>query len=269
MKRIFILLLMITGLYIIFHTAVRFDLWNAKEGNGQAPISNDTQIIQVNVGSAQTEIIPEDRSNLRAVYNGDQKLKVHDSGDSVEVSLKGSWFDWFNWGSSKRKLIIYIPKDYARDMDIQLGSGSLQFSGAKQAPMKLDHLMADIGSGKMALSNIEVSQLKQDVFDVSSGKLDIKHYQGAVTADVSSGLFNLQLDQLMDSVTMDVSSGSVHLDLPKKAGFTLQGDVSSGNISCDFPLTEKESSDKHLSGKYGSGTHKITLDVSSGNIDIY
>ncbi|WP_042460335.1 LiaG family protein [Neobacillus dielmonensis] len=285
MKRILILLLVITGLYIIVNPPIHFDLWNAKRANGQAEISTDTQTITLDVSSASTTIIPEKRSNVKAVYNGKQKLQVKDTGDAVEIHLKNNWFDWFNWGPSKSKLTIYIPANYKGDMDIELGSGSLQFFGPESAPMKLDHVTVEIGSGRMDLKNLEVNQLQQDVssgavkldtikansgtFDVSSGKLDIKHYKGAVKADVASGLFTIQMDQLTDSVTMDVSSGKVNVDLPKNADFTLESDISSGNISCDFPLSEKESSNNHLKGKHGSGKYKLNLDVSSGNIHIF
>ncbi|WP_462408664.1 LiaG family protein [Neobacillus sp. Marseille-QA0830] len=282
MKRIFVLLLVITGLYILFNRPIHLDVFNNSKANGTADITNDTQVIKLNVSSARATIIPEDRPNLRAVYNGKQKLKITDSGDTVVVSLKGSWF---NWGSAKSNLTIYIPKDYNRDLNIDLGSGSLQFSGSEKTSMTLDDVTAHIGSGKMDVSNLEVNHLKQDVssgvvkldsvvaktgtFNVTSGKLDINHYNGAVNADVTSGLFNIQLDQLTDSVTMDVSSGAVNLDLPENADFTLQSDISSGNISCDFPLTEKESGNKSVNGKHGSGKYNIKLDVASGDIDIF
>jgi len=58
------------------------------------------------------------------------------------------------------------------------------------------------------------------------------------------------------------------LDLPEDADFTLNGKISSGNISSDIPLKEKEQSDNRLRGKHGSGKFEIKADVSSGNIDI-
>ncbi|WML38311.1 DUF4097 family beta strand repeat-containing protein [Neobacillus sp. OS1-2] len=291
MKRILILLLVITGLYIVFNQAQRFDVFGAgSEGNkdGQAAISNDIQTIKVDVSSVSTTIIPEDRTNLKAVYNGKQLLKVAENGDTVEVSVRSKGFHFFDWTpfTEKSKLKIYIPQDFDRNMTIDLGSGNVNFSGqSKEKPMKLNEVTIDIGSGNMDFKNLIAKRWSQDIgsgnvkidslktetgtFDLSSGNMDIKHYIGAVEADVSSGRLNIQMDKLADSIKMDVSSGNVGLDLPDHADFTLSSDVSSGTISCDFPLTTKEVNKHSIQGKHGSGKYKIDLDVSSGNIKIH
>ncbi|MEH7335047.1 DUF4097 family beta strand repeat-containing protein [Neobacillus drentensis] len=287
MKRILFLLVVITGLYIIFNHSWKFNALTASKQDGNAAVSADTKVIKVDVSSVSTIIIPEDRDDLKAVYTGKQKLNIRENGDDVEVSLKSKWFDWFNWGpfSEKKKLKIYIPEDYNQNMEIDLGSGNVNFSGStKNKPMKLNELTVDIGSGNMNLKNLNVNKFKQDVssgnvdidslktktgsFDISSGNLDITHYTGAVEADVASGELNIQIDKLVDSIKLDLSSGEVGLDLPNNADFTLNGDVSSGNISCDLPLTSKDLNNKSIKGTHGSGKYKIDLDVSSGSIHI-
>lgn len=286
MKRILILLLIITGLYIAFNQTTVLDVFSSnKNKNDEAAITKNTEVIKVDVGSVSTTIIPEDRANLRAEYEGKQKLSVKENGDEVEVSLKGKWFNWFNWGPSKSKLKLYIPEDYDQDMLIDLGSGNLNFSGSsKNKPMKLEKLSVDIGSGNMNLTNLEVKELYQDVssgnvnidfiktekgiFDVSSGNLDIDHYSGGIAADVSSGRLAVQVDKLTDSIKMDISSGLVDLNLPDDADFTLNGDVSSGKISCDLPLKDQVQNKDMIQGKHGSGKYAVDLDVSSGIINI-
>jgi lia operon protein LiaG len=282
MKRIVILLLVITGLYIIFNQTFHFEGF-AFAGNkdGKADITNNINTIAVNVGGVSTTIIPEDRDDVKAVLTGKGTLRVKDLGDTIEVSMKRKWFnDWFSF-SKKKELKIYIPEDYNRDMEINLGSGNLNFSGQS---MKLDELSVDIGSGNLNLKDLEVNEFEHDVssgnvtidslttktgaFDISSGNLDIKHYTGAIEADVSSGRFQIQLDKLTDSIEMDLSSGNIRLDLPDNADFELIGDVSSGNISSDFPLTSKVTDKKSINGTHGNGKYKITIDVSSGNVEI-
>ncbi len=289
MKRILILLLVIAGLYIAFNQSIHINVFGSgRKKNGEAAIAGNTKVIKVDVGSVSTTIIPEDRQNLRAVYNGKQTLSVKENGDTVEVSLKGKWYDWFNWSSfsEKNQLKIYIPEDYTQNMTIDLGSGNLDFSGpAKDKPMKLEELNVDIGSGNLKLNNLNVDQFKHDggsgnvkidtlktktgTFNLSSGNLEIKHYTGAIEADVSSGQLDIQLDKLTDSIKMDVSSGDVGLNLPNNADFTLNGEVSSGDISCDLPLTSKDFNKDRINGTHGSGKYKIDLDVSSGNIHIH
>jgi lia operon protein LiaG len=288
MKRIVILLVVIAGLYIIFNQAFGFD-WSSSTGNKdlQATLTDDIDRIKVNVSNVSTMIIPEDRKDVKAVYHGNEKLTVRETGSTVEFSIKNKWFDWFNWSplSEKKKLKIYIPEDYDRNMNINIGSGNLNFSGhSKNQPMNLKKLKLDIGSGNMILKNlvvntfehnessgnVEIDSLKTKTgsFELSSGSLDVKHYTGAIKATVSSGELNFQIDMLTDSIDIDVSSGDVGLDLPNNADFTLNGDVSSGNISSDIPLTTTGNNLKTINGKHGTGKHKINLDVSSGDIHI-
>lgn len=288
MKRILVLLLIITGLYIIFNKNFEFDWFKAGSSNeATASVSNHTRNINVDVGSGNTSIIPDDRKDVKAVYNGKEKLTVKENGDTVEVSLKHKWFDWFNWGPFSRhnELKIYVPKTYHSTMAIHLGSGNISFSGqSKDHPVKLEELALEIGSGNMNLKNMEIDRFKHEgasgnvkidtlttntgSIELSSGNLNIKHYTGAVKADVSSGKLNLQMEQLTDSVDINVSSGNVNLDLPDKADFTLKGDVKSGNIRCDLPLESKESSHKSIKGIHGSGKYKVDLSVSSGFVNI-
>ncbi|MGJ7911856.1 LiaG family protein [Neobacillus sp. LXY-1] len=288
MKRIFFLLIVIVGLYLVFNRSFHFPVMQASKTDGIAAITKQTEVISVDVANVSTTIIPEDRPNLKAVYNGKQKLSVKENGDAIKVSVKGKWFHWFNWlsFSEKNKLIIYIPENYDQNMKIDLGSGNVNFSGESRTnPMKLNELSIDIGSGNMKLKNLEVKQFEHDgasgnvnvnslkaersSFDLGSGNVDIQHYVGAIKADVASGELDIQMDQLTDSIQLDLSSGNIKLDLPKSADFTMKGDVSSGNISCNFPLKSKEINKGSINGRHGSGKHLIQLDVSSGNIHIF
>ncbi|WP_026573084.1 LiaG family protein [Bacillus sp. UNC438CL73TsuS30] len=283
MKRIVIILLIITGLYFVFQQSLRFDWFSAGSREGIAVISEDVHVIKVDVSAVNAAIIPADRLNLKAVLQGNGKLTVNEDGDTVEVTVKKKWFDWFDWTPFKKKTLkIYIPESYKQDMEIDLGSGNLEFSGKS---MKLDELSLDIGSGNMKLDNLTVNHFNHDgssgnvqidslttktgSFDLSSGNLDIQHYKGKINGDISSGRAKIQVDKLTDSINLDVSSGIVNLDLPNDADFDLDGEVSSGNISCDFPLKSKEFNRKNIKGTHGSGEHKINLSVSSGNIDIH
>jgi lia operon protein LiaG len=282
MKRIVILLLIITGLYIVFNQSFQFDGFAfGGSKDGRAAISNDIESIDINVGGVKTTIIPQDRDDVEAVLKGKGSLIVKETDNRLVVETKRNMFNWFSI-SEKRQLNIYIPKEYNRNMKIQIGSGSLNFSGQS---MKLNELSLDIGSGDVVMDHFEVNEFTHDgssgnvvidtmvtetgTFDLSSGNLEIKHYTGALHADVSSGRFSVQMDKLNHSIDIDLSSGNVDLDLPDNADFNLDGKVSSGNISSDFTLITTETDNKSLKGTHGSGKNKITISVSSGDVDIY
>lgn len=282
MKRIVILLLIITGLYIVFNQSFQFDGFAVGASkDGRSVISNDIESIDINVAGVKTTIIPENRDDVKAILTGKGSLIVKEEGSSIVVETKRKMFDWLSF-SEKRHLKVYIPEDYNRDMEIQIGSGSLHFSGQS---MKLDELSLDIGSGNVNIDHLEVNafthdgssgnvkmdtlKTKSSSFDLSSGNLEVNHFTGALKADVSSGRFSMQMDKLNDSIEIDLSSGNVNLDLPDNADFNLDGEVSSGNISSDFPLTTNGTDKKSLKGTHGSGKNQINVSVSSGNVHIF
>lgn len=282
MKRIVILLVIITGLYIVFHQSLQFEGFAfGGRKDGSAELSNKIETIEINVAGVRAAIIPEDRDDVKAILTGKGSLIVKETGDSIVVETKRKMFNWFSF-SEKRQLKIYVPKDYNRNMNIQIGSGFLNFSGQS---MKLNDLSLDIGSGDVKIDHLEVNEFTHDgssgnveidtlltktgTFELSSGNLDINHYTGALNADVSSGKFSVQMDKLNDSVDIDLSSGDVMLDLPENADFKLIGKVSSGNISSDFPLTSNGTDNKSIQGTHGSGKNEINVTVSSGDVKLF
>ncbi|CAM4118871.1 DUF4097 domain-containing protein [Mesobacillus thioparans] len=286
MKRILVIFLVITGAYICWNYMFDGDALNFSRAEDSAKVTNDTEKITIDVSSVETKIVPEARDDVRAELDGKGSVKVKQQGDEIQVSVKRKGFFWFNWfGMDQTSLTVYIPDDYEKDMDIELGSGKIAFKGkSAQQPMKLRNLAIDVGSGSLTLENFDVENLEHQSssgevnmesidaatgsFDVSSGSVQIKNYSGKLAGDVSSGELEIQMNQLTDDVSLNVSSGYIELDLPDDSDFTLNGKISSGDITSDFPLENKEESDNRLRGKHGNGKFEINADVSSGNIKI-
>ncbi|MFP7298905.1 DUF4097 domain-containing protein [Neobacillus niacini] len=276
-----ILLLIITGLYIVFNQSFQlngFAFGGSKDG--RAAVSKTIKTIDINVGGVKTTIIPENRDDVEAVLTGKGSLTVKETGSTLLVETK-KMFNWFSF-SDKRELKIYIPNDYNRNMNIQVGSGSLTFDGES---MNLDGLSLDIGSGNVNIDDLIVNefthdgssgdvtidrlQTKSSSFDLSSGNVEVTHFTGELKADVSSGEFSIQMDKLNDPIEIDLSSGEVNIDLPDDADFRLDGKVSSGDITSDFPLTTNGSDKNSLKGTHGSGKNPINVSVSSGEVHLY
>lgn len=251
----------------------------------QATVTEDIEMIEIDMTSGNSSIIPEDRQDIKAVLEGKGTVSVDESHDKITVTVKRKWFEWFSF-SNKNSLKIYIPEDYHKNLAIDMGSGNLTLSGpSKSQPFKLEKLKLDVSSGNMKLKNLEVTEFDHDgssgnvevdtlttktgTFDISSGNIDIKHYVGAIKADLSSGKLDLQMDKLVGTIDIDISSGKVNLDLPDDADFSLNGETGSGKITCDFPLTSNSTISNEINGTHGSGKYQIDLDVSSGSIKIY
>lgn len=286
-KRILVIFLIITGAYIAMNYLFDGNGISLSKTEDSAKVSKDIENISIDISSVATTIVPEDRDDVRAELKGKGTVSVSKRGNDIEVSVKRKGFFWFNWFElDKTALTIYIPENYNKNMGIELGSGEITFKGDSiQDRMQLEKLSVDIGSGSMVLKNMDVTVLEQHIssgeveinslsaetgtFEVSSGSVNVQNYSGKLDADVSSGELEIQMDELKDSISLNVSSGDIELDLPDDAEFTLNGKTSNGEISCDFPLENKQQSDKRLSGKLGNGKHKIDADVSSGDIEIF
>ncbi|WP_079505584.1 LiaG family protein [Mesobacillus jeotgali] len=287
MQRVLMIFLVITGAYIVWNYMFDGDGLNFASVEDSMKVTSDTEMITVDVSSIETRILPDKRQDVSAELDGKGLVKVKRHGDAIEVSAKRKGFLGFNWMErDQASLTVYIPEDYEKDMNIELGSGKVVFKGdSGDNPVKLRNLALNIGSGRVTLENFDVEKLenqsssgevemnsiaaKSGSFEVSSGSVHVKNYSGKLEGDVSSGELEIQMDQLMNDVNLNVSSGYMELDLPDKADFVLNGKVSSGNITSDFPLEDKEESNNRLHGTYGSGKYKIHADVSSGNIKIF
>lgn len=285
-KRILVIFLVITGIYIIFSNFPVLSLLGFNSPNNQsADITERIDSIDIQTTSVPTTIIPENREDLSVDYDGKGTVKIDHKGDTIKVEVTGPTFNFFRINRNA-DLKIFIPEDYNRSMEIKVGSGTLEFSGpSKENPMKLDKLEIVLGSGKLELNNlianhiehkgssgkVEVNyvQATTSSFDMSSGKLNIHHFSGGFDAEVSSGEMNIQIDELNGHSSAKASSGRINLDLPDDATFTLLGKTSSGTINSEFNLTDENISKNRIEGRYGTGKYKLDLQVSSGNIQLH
>ncbi|MBO1512443.1 LiaG family protein [Metabacillus bambusae] len=283
MKKLFVLGFFLVGLFLLIVTNTSWLAFG--QATNQAEVTNNIDLIEIDVSGVSTKIIPEKRNNVRAEYKGKGKVTVQENGDSIKVEFESK--NSFNFLSlfNKKNLTIYIPEDYDRDMVIDSGSGKLSFSGKSiNKPMHLKNLTLNMSSGHVQLSNIMTDYFEQDgssgyvgidsfttkkgSFNMSSGKLDVKDYSGEVDAHVTSGQLSLKMNKLSDSVNVEVNSGFATLDLPANADFTLNGKIGSGSISTDFSLIDFKEDKHRIEGKHGSGQHDIDLDVNSGKIKV-
>lgn len=283
MKKIIILVLIITGAYIVFNQSNVNAWWSFGEKSTETKVTNRIDSIEIDVSGASTTIIPDYDNTVRAELDGKGKVTVEKSGDTIKVELKKKWLEGFGF-FNKSKLTIYIPDDYDQNLQIKVGSGNLNFSGpSEKNPMEFEQLSLDIGSGNVQLNNLVAKTFQHDsssgniqidglttekgFFDISSGNVGLRHYSGELKADVSSGNLDVEIDKLKGDIEIDISSGRATLDLPKDADFTLEGEVTSGNIQSDFQLDKEDKNS--IQGRNGTGKYNIDLDVSSGNIVIH
>ncbi|WP_077214696.1 DUF4097 family beta strand repeat-containing protein [Bacillus dakarensis] len=285
MKRVMIIFLALVGIYILFQSATALTDFIFGKNDTAAEITDEIKTIELDVSGVNVNILPESRKNLEVNLDGKGNVQIHKDKDTIAITYEKNWLQWFpffNRGDVK----VFIPEDYNQELDVEIGSGNVHLIGKSSSqPYELDKLAIDMSSGKAALKNLSVKEFEHDGssghlsinsltadksdIDISSGSIFIGEYTGALKADLSSGKLEVKMKELADSVQVDVSSGSVFLDLPDDADFTLNGESTSGNISCEFPLEIIKQDQRTLEGSHGKGTHPIEIEVSSGNVRVY
>ncbi|PLR82914.1 hypothetical protein CVD25_10640 [Bacillus canaveralius] len=285
MKRILIIFCIILGVYLLFFSSFNISSLLTGKDEQQARVTDNIDLIEIDVSSLDAVVIPEERDNVKAVLDGKGKVTVKERGDKITVDYDRKWYQGFGFFNTPT-LAVYIPENYKEDMNIDIGSGTFNYDGGSAGnPAKLNHLSLHMGSGDVNIMNLDVKEYVQDVgsgsvvietltaekgvFNVSSGDTMLSNYSGQLNADVSSGELIVQMAKLNDAINIDVSSGDVSLDLPADADFSLKGQVSSGDIYSDFDLKNQNTSKKLMEGTYGSGKHEINLNVSSGQINVF
>jgi lia operon protein LiaG len=287
MKNVFaviIAILALGALYTILNDQTSLFAKENKSGDS-VKVTDDIEMIELLLESGETEIIPTDNNELKVEIDGKGKLTLKDKGDTIEVAVQHKWYQWIAF-NRKSDVTVYLPKEYERNMALELGSGEVVFDGGSQSePMQLDELAVKMGSGDMELAHFETNvfrhngssgdftlnhlKTKDGKVNLSSGDVEISNYEGPLSGDVSSGDLSVMMKKMAGDIELDVSSGDVKLNLPDDAGFTLDGRVSSGDVSTNFSLTDRKEEDGDLSGTAGSGEYQVKASVSSGSVDIY
>lgn len=288
MKNIFaivIAILVVGSVLIILNDNTSLFASGKSSGENSVAITGGVDKIEIDASSSNTVIIPEKRDDVKAQLEGKGNLQVSATGDSIRVEVKRKWFESLSF-NHESELVVFIPESFEHDINITIGSGNLEFAGNSSSnPMVLDHLTTDMSSGNIELANIKTNKFdhngssgrlavdsfttKEGYIEISSGDVELSDYTGPLEGELSSGQMNVQIKELKGDITFDLSSGLVDLDLPDDADFHLNGEASSGNISCDFPLTSKSVGDGEISGTHGSGKYNIDVSVSSGNARVY
>jgi len=285
LKRILIIFLVLIGCYLLLTSNI-MNLFLFGKNNSEIQLTKRIDTIEVDVSSAQVNMIPEDRDNIRAELSGKGKVSMDKDGDTIKIDYKRGFFNGLQFFNQTPKLNIYIPSDYSKSLELKIGSGYLAFEGpSDDEPISLDSLSIDMSSGKVDLKNIKAKEFEHEgssgLADIdtltaesasvrmSSGKAKIKDLKGKLDAKISSGLLDIQLSELTDPVELQASSGQIKLDLPDDADFMLNGKSSSGFIECDLPLRDKISEKGKVKGTFGTGKHPIDVQVSSGHVKIY
>jgi DUF4097 and DUF4098 domain-containing protein YvlB len=199
-----------------------------------AGTADNVSDIYIKSGSAGVNILKSGSSEIKAVLSGftggavsssDYKLSVDRSsssnGDRIDIRVDGRSF--VVMGTSYYKLDVYIPESYSKNLDTQLGSGSINIEG-----FSLSHVVLNSSSG-----SIKAGQLKADAMDVksSSGSVTLTDNTASnLTANSSSG--SIKAERL-DAGVMNIKTTSGSASLTDGTASMLDSETSSGSLKLE------------------------------------
>ncbi|MDP4088647.1 MAG: DUF4097 family beta strand repeat-containing protein [Bacillota bacterium] len=249
----------------------------------------DVDEISVNVSSADINIIPEDREDVKAVLSGYIKsssevakpeLTVDKSSNKLSIGIKGQNSFW-GFVNISLKMDVYIPKSYSKDLSLDSSSGEMNLT----EKLTLNNLICSLSSGDLTIKDTTCNKfsydcssgsMKADILktqetklDSSSGDITIKSFTGNVEGESSSGEISIAYSEFNNNVNLTARSGEINIKLPKNSEFYLDANCSSGEVDCDFPVTiSGKKKDNTLTGTVVSDKNKIKLNTSSGDINV-
>ena len=225
------------------------------EANSFSPAS--IRGIDVRTSSTDIRVMPSQTGEIEVRLSGEVRasnpaavptLALEPEDGVLEVRLERNDGGAFTLGFVSMSLIL----------EIAVPNGALN-------PMIIVTSSGDITVSELALEGVEVR--------TSSGAIDLRSIQsigGRSVFESSSGDIDLDIAKLDGDLRLESSSGEISVALPADAGFELAADTSSGDTEVEFPMTVSGSLDNRgaVSGTVGAGTHRLSVDTSSGDIRI-
>ena len=215
------------------------------------------------------------------------------SGVTISVHAPHSgWSDWFNFGSTRVRFDVQVPRGYPVDLrtsgghiDVrdlsaevraQTSGGSVvvqNVAGTVNAHTSGGSIEAERLNGSTRLTtsggSIDVTDSAGDLYlRTSGGSIHIQNEDGRVDAHTSGGGIRAAM-RTNRGITLGTSGGSITLLLPQDTHGSIEATTSGGHVTSDFPLTTTEIvAGSDLRGAIGGGGPSIYLHTSGGSIHI-
>lgn len=266
-----------------------FDKYTVTANDTKASDINGIKEIIIDISSADLNIIPEDREDIKAVLSGSilsssevmkPELTLSKSTEKINIGLKSQKV-YFGAINITLKVDIFLPKSYAENLTIDTSSGDFNLN----EKMTLKNVSFSLSSGDINIKDLTCDKFEYETssgsleagilntktikFHSSSGDMNIASFTGDITGDISSGEISVKYSSFNNNVNLHASSGEINLVLPENAEFYINAECSSGDVECQFPVTMSGKQEKNsIKGTVKSDTNKVVLSTSSGDITI-
>lgn len=251
------------------------------------PLSDCSRII-LDCSSDDVIISSSDDDKLKVIQsanrnlNENEKFTIDKRNGAVSISDRYSNFTFNLFGGLNKKIELFIPKNYAKDLEVKSTSGDInidddlnlnntkftQSSGDFTSTGKITADQIDI---KASSGDIKSKNLKAKSYGInsSSGDITIDSIIGSGEISASSGDIKVTYGDIYEYADVSAHSGDINLRVPQGLSFEFDGDCSSGDIDSNLDLNYKNKDGNKATAKVGDGPYKkINVQTTSGDIDI-
>ena len=161
---------------------------------------------------------------------------------------------------SRLQLDIYLPGEYSGDIIVSTSSGDLDIKDMDPASFNFQSTSGGLFASSVEAGEIEIVSTSGAIVLIgSSGAMDINTVSGSLTAS---------LKYLGDDLNAKTLSGDVTIDLPGDSEFIFDLNSATGDISNAFGAKFSFVDSGSMEGTVGEGAFKITVESTSGDINI-
>ncbi|KOA18675.1 hypothetical protein CLHOM_29590 [Clostridium homopropionicum DSM 5847] len=226
--------------------------------------------IKLDFSSEDIIIYSTDDPKLKVVQKSSNKLKENEkftvNTENNKISIgkaKASRnINILFFGYNRRLIELYIPKNYLKDLDINLSSGDIVFD----SDINLNNFKCHQSSGDFNAKNLKVNSYN---IRTSSGDIDINNLWGTGEVLVTSGDIKIAYKDISEYTKVTTTSGDIKLTIPLNLSFEFHGQCTSGDINSNFQLNYENKRGTKANAKVGNGPYKkIDVTTTSGDIKI-
>lgn len=242
--------------------------------------------IEIDLNSEEIIVLPSDTDLVEVKeyinYNPEDNEPIILESTGTEIEIRNSIIreNWIPVIGRRKKVEIYLPKTFEKNMGIELKSGDMKVA----MDLFLDEFELTLSSGEIQMQKVETTKANVEcksghigidslsgtqTVTVFSGEIDIKGGEGDASYECFSGASYITNEK--GTVQAETSSGTTKLSLGEACG---DFKILSGNLDVKI---NKVSGDLNLDSKSGSLGLEIPEESSfeykgkmtSGNIYTY
>jgi DUF4097 and DUF4098 domain-containing protein YvlB len=154
-------------------------------------------------------------------------------------------------------LVITSPPEAS--LTLRSSNGSIQVNGVGNG--------GDIETSNGSVIMQRVSGLY--VINTSNGRIELVRVTGSFGAQTSNGSIQFEGELDPDTNTLlRTSNGSINVDIGPDANVEIDAETSNGDVEVDYPLSNATLAEKKIMGTLGTGSAKLKLRTSNGNVNL-